>query len=111
MDDRLPDTRQQEAAEYQGPRGVSQLQTDATLGPARAPGATFEETILDYILTGKPSIEPITVALHIKKETKGTFCFESDDAAAVVTTLYIRKAAFPSGKPPSTVHLTIQSQA
>lgn len=110
MDDWLPDTRQREAAENQGPPGVSQIQTVATPGPARAPEATFEETILDHILTGKPSIEPITVSLHIKKETKGTFCFESDDAAAVVTTLYIRKAAFPSGRPPSSVHLTIQGQ-
>ncbi len=55
-------------------------------------------------------MDPINESLHLRKETKGTFCFESDDADAHVPTIYIRKSAFPDGKAPKTIRIVVERQ-
>ncbi|TAM65591.1 MAG: DUF559 domain-containing protein [Microbacteriaceae bacterium] len=55
-------------------------------------------------------MDSINETLHLKKETKGTFCFESDVPDAPVPTLYVRKSAFPNGKAPPTIRITVQGQ-
>lgn len=49
---------------------------------------------------------PLTVALALAKETKGTFVYNASVEDAPVTTLYIRKGAFPNGAP-ATIVLTV----
>lgn len=43
----------------------------------------------------------ISVPLDLTRETKNTFRFDSDDEDAVITSLYVKKSAFPKGAPES----------
>jgi hypothetical protein len=45
------------------------------------------------------------------KETKGTYRYESAAADAVITTLYIRKEAFPGGHPPRAIRVLVEEMA
>lgn len=50
----------------------------------------------------------VKVSLTFTKETPGTYRFDNDDRDAVITSLYVRKAAFPNGAP-TTVTLTVEA--
>lgn len=39
----------------------------------------------------------LTVAMHLDRETKGTFLYASDDPNAAVTSMYVRKTGLPNG--------------
>jgi hypothetical protein len=51
---------------------------------------------------------PVSIPMSLTKETKGTFVFAADRDDAVVTTVYVRKAAFPDGAP-AAITLTVAS--
>jgi very-short-patch-repair endonuclease len=53
-------------------------------------------------------MEPINETLHLRKETKGTFVFESDDPNAAITTLYVRKDVFANRAAPAKISLTVE---
>ena len=44
--------------------------------------------------------------MHFNKSTKGTHVYTSDDEAAPVSTLYVKRAALPAS-PPKTINVTI----
>lgn len=50
------------------------------------------------------------VTLRLTKSTKGTHVYSEPDTTEVKTfpTIYIQKSAFPSGKVPQTVTVTIE---
>ena len=54
-----------------------------------------------------PAQEIVTVRLHLTKETKGTFRYDTDDQDAAIRSQYIRKSVFGNGKAPASVVVTV----
>ena len=50
--------------------------------------------------------EIVSIPMEFKKETKGTVVYENVEGE--VTSIYIRKSAFPSGQYPKAIQLIIQ---
>jgi hypothetical protein len=50
----------------------------------------------------------IEITLKLGKETKGTYRYETDEAEAAVSSLYVRKSSI-EGKPPSVIRLVVET--
>lgn len=50
-------------------------------------------------------MKPLTIELLFKKETKNSYQFEADGP---VSTLYVKKSAFPEGTVPTGVIITVK---
>jgi hypothetical protein len=55
-------------------------------------------------------MQPIEITLTLGKETKGTYRFETDEPEAPVSTVYVRKSAFPESKPPAKIRLILEAK-
>jgi hypothetical protein len=55
--------------------------------------------------------QPIRLAIEMKlrKETKGTYVYDSVDDDAVITTVYIRKVRVFSSNPPKIINLIVEA--
>jgi len=53
-------------------------------------------------------MQSFEIELTQGKETKGTYRYENSEPNAVITTLYIRKEAFPGGHPPKAIRVIVE---
>lgn len=47
--------------------------------------------------------------MTLEKETPGTYRYKSEDEDSPIQTLYIKKAAFPKGKPAQRIQVEVKS--
>lgn len=57
----------------------------------------------------KPATVNVVVTLTQVKETPGTFVFADETPGVAVNRVYVRKDAFPGGKAPKTITLTVSA--
>lgn len=54
--------------------------------------------------------ENVVVRMELERETKGTFVYKAAKEDAVITTLYINKAAYPDTAPPQKISVTVKDR-